>query len=136
MYERDRIGLALLLLRVSIFIVMLVWTLDKFINPGHAAAVYEKFYLLGGLGKEFMYGVGAIELIILAGFISGAWKRITYGTVLALHTISTLASYKQYLAPYDGANILFFAAWPMLAACITLYLLRDRDTLLSLKTGR
>ncbi|MDH3527876.1 MAG: hypothetical protein OEM43_10315, partial [Gammaproteobacteria bacterium] len=80
--------------------------------------------------------VGAIELIILAGFISGAWKRITYGTVLALHTISTLASYKQYLAPYDGANILFFAAWPMLAACITLYLLRDRDTLLSLKTGR
>jgi uncharacterized membrane protein YkgB len=136
MSERDRIGLALLLLRVSIFVVMLVWTLDKFINPGHAAAVYEKFYLLGGLGKELMYGVGAIELIILAGFICGAWKRITYGTVLALHTISTLASYKQYLAPYDGANILFFAAWPMLAACITLYLLRDRDTLFSLKTGR
>lgn len=37
MSERDRIGLALLLLRVSIFVVMLVWTLDKFINPGHAA---------------------------------------------------------------------------------------------------
>jgi hypothetical protein len=31
------------------------------------------------------------------------------------------------LAPFD--NLLFFAAWPMLAACITLYLLRDLDTL-------
>jgi hypothetical protein len=26
-------------------------------------------------------------------------------------------------------NLLFFAAWPMLAACFALYLLRDLDTL-------
>lgn len=37
MTERERLSIALLLPRVSIFIVMLVWTLDKFINPGHAA---------------------------------------------------------------------------------------------------
>jgi uncharacterized membrane protein YkgB len=135
MTETDKQGLALLLLRISVFIVMLVWTLDKFINPEHAAAVYEKFYLLGGLGKEIMYGIGVIELVILAGFILGAWKRVTYGAVLAFHTISTLSSYKQYLAPYDGPNILFFAAWPMLAACIALYLLRDRDVLFSLGPG-
>jgi len=136
MTETDRIGVSLLLLRIGVFVVMLVWTLDKFINPGHAAAVYEKFYLIGGLGREVMYAIGIIELIILAGFVCGAWKRLTYGTVLALHAISTFSSYKQYLAPYDGPNILFFAAWPMLAACIALYLLRDRDTLLSLKAGQ
>ena len=135
MNESDRLGLSLLLLRIGVFIVMLVWTLDKFINPGHAATVYEKFYLLGGLGKEIMYGVGVIELVILAGFILGAWKRVTYGAVLVFHTISTLSSYKQYLAPYDGPNILFFAAWPMLAACLALYLLRDRDVLFTRGPG-
>jgi uncharacterized membrane protein YkgB len=136
MTETDRQSLALLLLRISVFIVMLVWTLDKFINPNHAAAVYEKFYLLGGLGKEIMFVAGVIELVILAAFVCGVWKRMSYGAVLAFHTISTLSSYKQYLAPYDGPNILFFAAWPMLAACITLYLLRDRDVLLTFKIGR
>jgi hypothetical protein len=136
MNEGDRLGLSLLLLRMGVFVVMLVWTLDKFINPGHAAGVYEKFYLISGLGREVMFGAGIIELVILAGFILGAWKRVTYGAVLAFHTVSTLSSYKQYLAPYDGPNILFFAAWPMLAACIALYLLRDRDVLLSLKAGQ
>lgn len=134
MNENTRLEISLFLLRIGVFTVMLVWTLDKFINPGHAAAVYEKFYLIGGLGKEIMYAIGAIELAILAGFVCGAWKRFTYSVVLALHAISTFSSYKQYLAPYDGPNILFFAAWPMLAACIALYLLRERDTLLSIKT--
>ena len=29
----------------------------------------------------------------------------------------------------EGPNILFFSAWPMLAACVTLYVLRDFDTM-------
>jgi putative oxidoreductase len=53
-------------------------------------------------------------------------KRISYGGVLILHSISTLSSYRQYLDPFN--NLLFFAAWPMLAACVALYLLRDVDT--------
>jgi putative oxidoreductase len=32
-----------------------------------------------------------------------------------------------------GSNILFFAAWPMLGACFTLYYLRDLDTLWSVR---
>jgi len=129
MQPSDRLPVALLLLRLSVFTVMLVWTLDKFINPGHAAAVYENFYLLAGLGKQVMYTVGALELALLIAFVLGVRKRLTYGVVLILHTVSTLSSYKQYLSPYDGPNILFFAAWPMLAACIALYLLRDQDIL-------
>jgi len=56
-------------------------------------------------------------------------KRFTYGAVLVLHAISTLSSFKHYLTPFEGGNIMFFAAWPMLAACIGLYLLRDLDSL-------
>lgn len=73
-----------------------------------------------------------MEIILVGAFLLGVMKRFTYGTVLVLHAISTFSSYKQYLAPYDGPNILFFAAWPMLAACLTLYLLRDKDVMLTL----
>ena len=66
----------------------------------------------------------------MAGFL----KRFSYGIVLLMHGVSTVSSYQQYLAPYDGANILFFAAWPMLAACLALYLLRDDDRLASMDT--
>jgi hypothetical protein len=45
-----------------------------------------------------------------------------------MHAVSTLAPLPGYLAPFDN---LLFAAWPMLAACITLFLLCDSDTLFS-----
>jgi hypothetical protein len=73
--------------------------------------------------------IGLIELVIIIGFLVGYQKRWTYGAVLILHGISTLSTFKQYLIPFEGPNLLFFAAWPMLAACFALYYLRDLDTL-------
>jgi len=122
-----RVRLPLLLLRIGVFIVMLMWTLDKFAHPGHAAGVYKKFYQLAVGGPTVFYVLGALELVLLALFVSGTAKRFSYGVVLLLHAVSTFSSYRQYLQPFD--NLLFFAAWPMLAACIALYLLRDLDTL-------
>lgn len=124
-----RLSISLLLLRVSVFVVMLVWTLDKFINPEHATAIFKKFYFINIPANQIVYLIGAIELIILIGFIAGIKKRFTYGAVLLFHAVSTLASFPKYLLPYEGANALFFAAWPMLAACAAVYLLRDRDNL-------
>jgi len=124
-----RVRLPLFLLRIGVFIVMLMWTLDKFVRPEHAAGVFKKFYYVEGISPIMFTIVGAVELLLLIGFVTGTAKRFTYGLVLLLHAISTLSSYPQYLAPFD--NLLFFAAWPMLAACITLYLLRDLDTLWS-----
>jgi hypothetical protein len=124
-----RVRLPLFLLRIGVFIVMLMWTLDKFVRPEHAAGVFKKFYYVEGISPITFTIVGGVELLLLIGFVTGTAKRFTYGLVLLLHAISTLSSYPQYLAPFD--NLLFFAAWPMLAACITLYLLRDLDTLWS-----
>jgi len=129
MNSNDRLPLALLLLRLGVFVVMFIWTIDKFVRPEHAAAVYEHFYFIGGLGAMVFYVIGAIELVILVGFLLGVQKRFTYGAVLVLHGVSTLSSFQQYLAPFADVNLLFFAAWPMLAACFALYVLRDRDTL-------
>lgn len=117
----------LFLLRLSVFLVMFIWTVDKFVNPGHAAAVYEKFYFIGGLSTSVVYLIGAAELLFLAGFLLGLARTITYGGVLAFHGVSTLSAWAQYLDPFAGSNLLFFAAWPMLAACVALFVLRDRD---------
>lgn len=128
MQNDDRISLSLLFMRISVFLVMFIWTLDKFINPQHAASVYAAFYFMKDLGPTVMFVIGALEMAILVAFLIGFQKKWTYGAVLLFHAVSTLSSFKQYLAPYDGANILFFAAWPMLAACVALFLLRDMDT--------
>lgn len=128
MIEQDnKLQFSLLFLRLSVFLVMFMWTIDKFINPGHAAKVYEKFYNIAGLEDVVMFAIGVIEIILLLLFLVGYKKKYTYGAVLAIHTVSTLSSFKQYLAPFDGPNLLFFAAWPMLAACFALFILRDQD---------
>lgn len=130
----DRLLLCLLLMRCGVFLVMLMWTLDKFLYPDHAAAVFKKFYLIGGLDQQlWVFNViGAIQLLIILGFLAGVLKSFTYGTVLFFHTVSTVSSYARYFDPFTAPNLLFFAAIPMLAACFTLFYLRDRDTLLTL----
>ncbi|OGB93992.1 MAG: hypothetical protein A2Z31_10595 [candidate division NC10 bacterium RBG_16_65_8] len=68
-----RISLVLFLTRLSVFLVILLWTVDKFL------------------------------------------------------VVSTLSTAKFFLAPFS--NLLYFAGWPMLAACVALYSLRDLDTI-------
>jgi putative oxidoreductase len=129
MDNEKKLNASLLLIRLSIFLVMFMWTLDKFINPGHAAKVFEKFYAIPGLESIVLYGVGTIEMIILMLFVAGVQKKYSYGAVLVFHAVSTLSSFRQYLDPFEGGNLLFFAAWPMLAACILLFIFREQDKL-------
>ncbi|MCX4029392.1 hypothetical protein [Spartinivicinus marinus] len=110
-----------------------MWTLDKFINPEHAARVYEKFYFIADLDNPVMYVIGSVELVVLLLFVVGYMKKYSYGAVLFFHAISTLSSFKQYVNPFEGANLLFFAAWPMLAACLALFMLRHSDKKLSVR---
>lgn len=124
-----RIPLMLLLLRFGVFVVMFIWTIDKLVRPEHASKIFAGFYGIANLGNLPLYLIGAFELVILLAFLAGFQKRFSYGFVLLLHGISTLSSFKQYLNPFTGPNLLFFAAWPMLTACIALYVLRDLDTL-------
>lgn len=133
MQSDQRIRIALLLLRISIFAVMLVWTLDKFIAPKHAASVFARFYFLPDLTASTFMIIGAVQLAIIVCFFIGFHKRLSAGLVLAMHTVSTLSSTHHYIHVFQpGTNLLFWAAWPMLAACVVVYMLRDLDTLWSL----
>lgn len=127
------LDLSLLLLRLGVAVVMGVWAADKFVNPGHARAVFENFYGLEA-GDSIVTAIGVLQAVIVVLFTVGFWRTWTYGLVLFMHGASTVASWRQYLDPFD--NLLFFTAWPMLAACIVLFLLRTSDTLLSLDAMR
>lgn len=124
----QRVSLVLLLTRLSIFIAMMIWVIDKFAQPEHTAAVFKTFYGIGGIGTTVSYLLGAVQLAIMIAFVLGYQKKISYGLVLLMHAASTIVSFPRYLAPFEPGNILFYASWPMLAACFALYYLRDLDT--------
>lgn len=127
MSQSNRIAISLLSLRVTVFLVMFMWTLDKLIRPSHAASVYEKFYFISNLGETAFYVIFALELVLIVLFLLGVYKTLTYGLVFLFHAVSTLSSFNLYLTPFSDGHLLFFTAWPMLAACFTLFLLRDMD---------
>jgi len=131
----DRVKPALLMLRVALFVFMAVWVADKFANPAHTAAVFSTFYSIDGVGPTVSYLLGAVQGVLLIGFLFGYAKTVTYGAMLLLHAASTLVSFSRYLAPFEGANLLFYAAWPTLAAFVVLFLLRDHDTMLTASKG-
>ncbi|MGJ3243284.1 MAG: hypothetical protein ACFE0O_10075 [Opitutales bacterium] len=126
---QSRLAWSLLVLRLTVFIVFAFWTLDKFLNPEHTARVFANFYQIENLSAAMSYAIGTVQAVILLAFLVGFRKTVSYGLVLALHAVSTLSSFPQYLAPFEGPNLLFFAAWPMLGALIALFLLRDADRL-------
>jgi len=121
---------ALPVLRIGMFLFMLVWTLEKLIEPAAYQGIFLNFYGLD-LGVTPVYALGILQLAVLMAFVSGAFKTASYGLVLAMNLISLLVSYRQILDPYDGANQLFVASIPVAAASLVLFLLRDRDTWLT-----
>ena len=128
--DQKKLELSLLLLRLGVFIVMFMWTIEKFFNPSHQIAIMEYFYFMPGIGERVVHALGAAELVVVLMFVAGVKKTFSYGTVLVLHGLSTFLSFREYLDPFN--NMLFFAAWPMLAACLTLVLLREQDQKYSL----
>jgi hypothetical protein len=108
---------------------MAVWTADKILNPDHAGAVFANFYGIADLGSSALAVIGIVQAIVVLAFAIGAFKTVSYGAILLMHSVSTVSSWRQYLEPFE--NLLFFTAWPMLAACVGLFLLRDHDRVLA-----
>ncbi|MBT6033708.1 MAG: hypothetical protein HOH19_14115, partial [Kordiimonadaceae bacterium] len=103
---------------------------EKFVNPGHLIGNLEYFYLIDGIDNNIIYIGGVIHMIVVFAFLAGMWKRYTYGFMMVAHGLSTIVSWRQYTTDF---NIVFYTAWPMLAACVALYILRDLDVKYTLK---
>jgi len=124
---RKKLAWSLLLIRIGIFSVFVMWTVDKFINPEHAAAVFKKFYGISQLSQTLAYVVGSVQLVVVLAFLVGLFRTWSYGIILVLHAISTFTSWSAYIDPWTYPHLLFFAAIPMLAACVALWMLREFD---------
>ena len=128
---KNRLQWALLSLRLGVFIVLIMWVLDKFVNPAHSAIILKVFYGIAETNNSIIYIIGGLQLLLILAFVTGIKKRFTYGLVFLMHAVSTILSYERYI---DGLNnLLFFAAWPMLAACFVLYILREEDVKFTIK---
>jgi putative oxidoreductase len=122
---------SLFLLRITISILMLLWSIDKFINPAHAEKIFNNFYFIASFGGYKVNFIAIMELLLIGGFVLGISKTITYGSILLFHVITTLSSIDVFFKPFVGSNLLIFFKLPILAGCITLFLLRKDDRLFS-----
>lgn len=124
--------LSLLLLRLGVFIVFFMWSLRKLLFPESTVKIFSNFYFIDAMTVNVSYVIGVIQIAIVVAFLLGIKKRVTYGILFLMHFFSTILSYEKYFDPWSSPNLLFFAAWPMLAAIAALYLMRDEDTLFTI----
>lgn len=125
------LGVALLVLRLGAGVFLLLFGVDKLVAPATATEVFQQFYGLSVAGA-LAQTAGVLEIALSLAILAGLWKTFSYGLGLALHAISTLATWRELLAPF-GDNHLFLAAIPTLAAFVALFLLRRHDTLWSFR---
>ena len=114
---------------------LLLWSCDKFVEADTAVRIFRVFYKIP-ISPGAAYVLGGIEALVSLLIIAGAWKSYTYAVSLALHTISTAASWRQLTTPFSQGHHLFVAAIPVLTGFIALYILRDGDTLWALDSLR
>ncbi|BCL72033.1 hypothetical protein TUMSATVNIG1_40000 [Vibrio nigripulchritudo] len=124
--QQKQIAYGLLALRVTVALVFFIWAMDKILVPEHSTKVFAKFYGLD-VSAGFSLIIGLVQLVFVAALALGIQKSTTYLLALILHGFSTFSSFMKYLDPFN--NLLFFTAWPMFAACLALYLMRDLDTI-------
>ncbi len=137
MTKDTRLEASLLLMRLAVAAFLLVWALDKVIAPDHAKAVFSHFYTVSDLSPQILVGLGFAQIGIIAAFAAGFARFWTYGAVLLMHAASTAATYTHLIRPWaEGSQLLFWAAVPVLAAIIALFLLRDWDRMLSIDAAR
>jgi hypothetical protein len=136
MQKPSNLEVSLLIMRLATAVFLLVWAIDKIVNQGHAQNVFKTFYFTTP-SPEILTALGAAQSLIVLAFAAGFARFWTYGAVLLMHLVSTLSTYGRLLNPWgSGAQLLFWAAIPILAAMLALFLLREQDRLLSIDAAR
>ena len=125
--------LPLLLTRLSIFYFLLPWQLMRFTAPERISGIAKKYYHVPGISNSVGMVIAVLWAILLVAFLVGFKKKISYMLVFILHTGAILIALPSYVLGTGAYNQLFLASIPAAAAMGLLWLLREEDTLLSLK---
>jgi putative oxidoreductase len=124
---------ALLALRVSLGLLMLVWGADKFANPQHGMQVAEHFYFGLPLGRGIMPLLGAAQVALGLVVVAGVARRVAYPALAAVTGITLLGVWRSVVDPWgwylQGTNALFFPSLIVFAGVLVLLAFRDEDRL-------
>lgn len=123
----DRLALPLLLLRLSLGVFFLQWGIEKLVIPGTTTAIFRNFY---GLAVDGVLPsvLGGAQIALALAFIAGVAPRVSYGLMTLLHCVTVIVTIPRLISPWNPvSNHFFIAGVPVLAAFVTLYLLRDDD---------
>lgn len=126
------LAVALAILRISLGGFLLLWSIEKFVIPERTVSIWQGFYFIS-IGGAMPYVIGSLEALLSVAIILGLWRKWSYGLGLALHAISTAATWRQLIDPWgiwlnDRIQHLFLAGVPVLAGFVVLYMLREWDT--------
>lgn len=126
-------GSALLFLRVSVGLLVLLWGIDKIVNVDHAMAVSEGFYR-GLFSSALLLKVwGVFQSVVGALTIAGLYRRWIYPIVIAINGVTLLGVWRSIIDPWgwvlEGTNVLFFPSLIIFAASLLLWAYRAEDEL-------
>jgi len=124
---------AFLLLRISVALLIVLWGIDKIVDPAHGVAVSDRFY--GGLLSlpPLMPVFGGVQILVGGLALVGLFRRVVDPLVLLLNTASMVGVWRSILDPWgwvlEGTNVLFFPSLTVFAASLVLVLNREGETL-------
>jgi len=122
-----RAAAALLILRVSLAIFLLQWSIEKFVNPEASIRIGQNFYGVA-LSAVTVVILGVAETLVALALLFGIYRRWSYGLAAVIHAVSVAATWRLLMNPYGASqNHLFIAGVPVLAGFILLYVLRQWD---------
>ena len=128
---RNRLSVALLILRLSLGLFLLLWALEKFILPQTTAEIWASFYKIPISGAIITI-LAILQTLLAIAFIVGFLRSITYGIALGINAITFISTWRQLFDPWgltsgESINHLFLAGIPVLAGFIALYILHPWD---------
>lgn len=122
---------ALLTLRVSIALLVLLWGIDKIVDPEHALRVSDNFYLglLSLPALMPLFGAAQVGVALLA--MLGLFRKWIDPIILVINLGSLAGVWRSILDPWgwvlEGTNVLFFPSLIIAAGCLVIIAFQDQE---------
>lgn len=112
------------LLRASIGYLLVIWGVDKLVNPAHGLAVSDHFYFGWFSLPLLMPAFGVAQIVLGVLVVAGVWQRYTYPAVAAITGMTLVGVWRSIIDPWGwyltGANALFYPSLIVFAAVLVL----------------
>jgi len=129
--DSNNLQIGLFILRIATGVFFLAWALDKLLYTKHAVGIFKRFYGLE-ISPEIAMAIGAAQIVIIILFMLGMYKKWTTGFLLAIHTVAVASTWQKLIFAFTAKGLLFWAAVPVWAGLLLLFLARNQDTMCSM----